>query len=277
MGFILNRAYAILDYSAELMRYGVREVVGDMDHEVVFALDGIGGTQIAPLMMRRALRQTNAPIGSILFDWHCKPRCEPFRDLMWLRRNRVMGAKLARRLLAFRRAHPATRIHLSAFSGGAGIAVFACEHLTDKGVVDTLLLGCPALSPSYNLAPALRAVRRCYSLNSHRDRFLLGIGTTIFGTTDRRFGSAAGRLGFSVPPGAGPADLRMYERLGQIQWISSLRADKHYGGHTGWVSTAFLRRHLVPILHGEPLLPVHRGAIARDEPGENRHGGEPSR
>lgn len=276
MGFILNRAYAICDYSAELMRHGAREVVGDTDHEVIFALDGIGGMQIAPLMMRRALRQANAPIGTILFDWHCKPRGEIFSDLMWLRRNRLMGAKLARKLLAFRRAHPDTRIHLTAFSGGAGIAVFACEHLADKGVVDTLLLGCPALSPSYNLAPALRAVRRCYALISHRDRFLLGIGTAIFGTTDRRFGSAAGRFGFSFPPGAGPTDLRVYERLGQIQWIPSLRADKHYGGHTGWVSTAFLRRHLVPILHGEPLLPVHRGAIARDEPGDNRHGGGPS-
>lgn len=273
MGFILNRAYAICDYSAELMRYGAREVVGDMDHEVLFALDGIGGMQIAPLMMRRALRQTNAPIGTILFDWHCTPRGEIFSDLMWLKRNRLMGAQLARKLLAFRRAHPAARIHLTAFSGGAGIAVFACEHLADKDIIDTLLLGCPALSPSYNLAPALRAVRRCYALISHRDRFLLGIGTTIFGTTDRCFGSAAGRLGFSVPEGTVSADLSMYERLGQIQWIPSLRADKHYGGHTGWVSTAFLRRHLVPILRGEPLLPVHRGAIARDEPGENRHGG----
>jgi pimeloyl-ACP methyl ester carboxylesterase len=168
-----------------------------------------------------------------------------------------MGAKLARRLLAFRRVHPQTRIHLIAYSGGAGIGVFALETLgPHRPIIETLLLACPALSPSYNLGPALRGVTRAYALISHKDTGILGLGTRIFGTTDRRFTSAAGCTGFKVPCDCSDEDRQAYDRLREIHWTPDLRELGHTGGHTGWASVLMLRRHLMSILRGQPLLPT---------------------
>ncbi len=258
MGFLTTRIRAIALYLSDRVRYGLPEFEGCLDEDIVFVLDGVGGFQFVPLFVRRALREANCSIGTVAYDWQFGLTGEIWTDLMWLRRNRLMGAKLARKLLACRRRYPAARIHLYACSGGAGIALFACEHLRGRPVVETMILACPAVSPAYNLAPALRAVQRCYALVSHRDRWILGTGTRIFGTVDRKFGSAAGRVGFLLPPDLSAEDRALYQRLGEIRWSSDLRAEGHHGGHTGWPMPRFLQRHLVPMLLGQPLLPVNQ-------------------
>jgi len=260
LGFFTNRVNVIAQHLVERVRHGTVELVGKVDREVLFILDGVGGFQIAPLIIRRVFRNQATPPATVLYNWQFGLVGEIWSDLMWLRRNRVMGARLARKMLAFRRDHPTTTIHLAAFSGGAGIAVFACEQLRRRRIVGTLALLCPALSPGYNLAPALHAVERCYALISRRDRLILGLGTTLFGTTDRRFTSAAGLAGFRLPPDLSAQDNAAYQRLREIYWSPDLRNLGHPGGHTGWVSPQFLGRHLIPILRGEPLLPVHEVA-----------------
>jgi pimeloyl-ACP methyl ester carboxylesterase len=198
----------------------------------------------------------HSTIGTILFRWQTPVPFEVLTDLMWLRRNRLMGLKLARRILQFRRSHPRTALHLIAFSGGAAIAVFACERLRGRGRLETLALICPAMSPDYNLAPALRSVTRCYALISQRDRLILGIGTRLFGTTDRKFSAGAGKVGFRIPAGAASEEIRTYDRLRLIRWTPSLKALDHHGGHMGWGQVPLLRRHLPALLRGEPKLAV---------------------
>lgn len=195
-------------------------------------------------------------MGSVLHRWQFGLTGEIWTDLMWLRRNRLMGLKLARELLTFRREHPETVVHLLAYSGGAGVAVFACEALRGRVGIETLVLACPALSPTYNLGQALGAVTRCYALISRRDWVILGLGTRIFGTTDRRFVAAAGRTGFRLPPGLSDADAKGYARLRQIHWTPELKRLRHFGGHVGYSAVPWLRRHLMPILRGTPELPV---------------------
>lgn len=259
MGVLADRARVITTYLSERARYGMPEASGPLGREVLFLLDGVGGLQAGPLMVRRALRNSDAStLGTILFTWQYGVPGEIWTDLMWVRRNRLMGAKLARRLLAFRRTHPEARIHVVAFSGGAGVAVFACERLRGRRLMETLVLACPALSPAYNLGPALQAVGRCYALVSHRDTWILGFGTVIFGTVDRRFSPAAGQLGFRTPTGISTEDARAYERLREIRWSPALRRVGHHGGHTGWAGTAFLQRYLPEMLRGEVSLPLHR-------------------
>jgi hypothetical protein len=241
---------------AERVRHGAPELVGTIGDEVLFILDGVGGFQWGPLMVRRALRLEREALATVLHRWQYGLPGEIWTDLMWLRRNRVMGAKLARRLLAFRRTYPDTRIHLLGYSGGAGIAVFACEALRARRIIETLMLPCPALSSSYNLGPALRATIRCYALISRKDRGILGLGTRVFGTTDRRFEAAAGMTGFRIPAEASAEDRAAYDRLREIHWSPALKALGHHGGHTGWLSVPLLRKHLLPILRGHPLLPT---------------------
>lgn len=255
MGILVDRVKVITAYVDERVRRGLPEVVGPVDREVLFLVDGVGGLQAGPLMARRALRQEEYPFGTFLYKWQFGLTGEIWTDLMWLRRNRVMGARLARKLLAFRRTHPETRIHLLAFSGGAGIAVFACERLRGRTPIDMLILAGPAISPDYNMAAALRAVKRCYALISPRDTWILGVGTRIFGTVDRCFGPAAGQVGFRIPRGIPHEDRQVYQRLREIPWSPVLRKLEHHGGHTSWASVAFLRRHLLAMLQGEPLLP----------------------
>ncbi len=257
MGFMLTRVRAISTYFVELARRGIPESCGPLENEVVFILDGVGGCQFTPLLVRRALRRERVELGTIVYAWQFGLPGEIWTDLMWLRRNRVMAGQLARKLLAFRRAHPQTVIHVLAYSGGAGVAVFALEGLHGRGLVDTLILACPALSPQYNLGPALRSTKRCYALVSRQDRGILGLGTRIFGTTDREFSPAAGMTSFWIPQDASAEDVEMYGRLREVRWTPALRALGHTGGHTGWASSPFLRSHLLPLLHGTPTLPLH--------------------
>ena len=256
MGFLIDHPRAIATYLTDRARYGLAEVEGPLDNEVLFMLDGVGGSQLAPLAVRRVLRTEDPAVGSVLFRWQTPVPCEIWTDLMWLRRNRLKGIALARKILAFRRARPQVALHLIAFSGGVGITLFACEHLRGRGQVQTLIIACPAVSPDYNLSRALRSVRRCYALVSHRDRLILGAGTRVFGTTDRRFQPGAGLVGFRMPSPLNAADTEAYGRLGVIRWTPKLKDLGHYGGHMGWTRVPFLRAHLLPLMRGEPELPV---------------------
>lgn len=257
MRFLTTRVIAVSTYLVERLRYGMPELVGSVDDEVLFVLDGVGGFQLGAIMVRRALRLEDRPLPTVLYRWQFGLTGEIWTDLMWLQRNRLMGVKLARTLLAFRRANPGAKIHVLAVSGGAGIVLFACERLRRRPVIETLVLACPAMSPGYNLGPALQTVKRCYALISRRDRGILGVGTRVFGTIDRRFTPAAGLTGFHIPVDASGEDRLMYERLREIYWSPELKRVGHHGGHTAWVGDRFLRAHLLPILRGEPLLPVH--------------------
>lgn len=255
MGFLVERATVVAAYARELHRQGLPQLAGDVSREVVFILDGVGGFQFTPLLIRRAFREIGEGMGTIMFRWQCGLPGEIWTDLMWCRRNRDKGRELALQIMEFRKGNNAA-IHVVAFSGGCGLAVWGCEALGEP-MVDTLILAAPAIYPEYNLAAALRHVRRCYALVSAKDRWILGVGTSLFGTTDRRFGSSAGRLGFRRPTGLSSADVAAYDRLREVRWTPELRSVGHRGGHTGWAKVTFLREHLVPLLHGEPRLPTY--------------------
>lgn len=257
MKFLLTRADIVAKFFVDCARYGLPDEIGPMHREVLFLIDGVGRFQLGVVMARRALREAGGDIGSVMFDWQTFIVGEVFSDLVWYRRNRLMGSKLARKLLAFRRDHHDTRIHMLAISGGAGISIFALEALRGRRLIETLVLACPAMSSTYNLAPALAATKRCYALTSHRDKVILGVGTRIFGTTDRRFEAAGGMVGFRIPTDLTPEETQAYRRMHEIRWTPELEPLGHPGGHAGWINPTLLRRHLVPMLHGNPLLPTH--------------------
>jgi hypothetical protein len=130
----------------------------------------------------------------------------------------------------------------------------ACECLGGRRIVDTLLLVAPALSPTYNLTRALGAVKRCFALVSPKDRWLLGAGTRVFGTIDRRFGAAAGQVGFQLPANLDKIGRDSYSRVQEVHWSATLAREGPSGGHIGWMSERFLAKHLLPILSGRPLI-----------------------
>src|SRR5690606_13618552 len=54
-----------------------------------------------------------------------------------------------------------------------------------------------AVRPDYDLDPIMERVDRVVAVSSQHDDFILGTGTSLFGTADRYFGDAAGRVGFT--------------------------------------------------------------------------------
>jgi len=256
VGVLIDRASVIGTYLVELTRGGLALRVGDVSREVVFVLDGVGGFQFVPLLLRRAWRDDPDTPGTIMFRWQFGLPGEIWTDLCWRSRNLRKAAEFADVLADFHLREPAATIHILAFSGGAGIALWGCERLAGRAPIETMVLACPAISPGYNLATALGAVRRCYALVSHRDTGILGVGTTVFGTVDRLHCSSAGRTGFSMSPDLSDDDREVYDRLGEIHWTPELRSLGHRGGHTGWAQVAFLREHVLAMLQGEPKLDV---------------------
>jgi len=257
MGFLTTRVVAVSDYLAERVRHGLPAEDFHVSGHAVLVIDGVGGFQFAPALVQRALRLEGSSRNILMFRWQTAVVGDIWTDLCWHRRNRLMAARLARGLRAWRRRNPHGRLDVVAFSAGAAIAVFACEQLRGRPFVETMVLACPALSRKYNLGPALRAVRRCIALISRRDRFLLGAGTRLFGTVDRRFEPAAGLRGFALPDAVPPEDRAAYARLREIWWDPSLHVLGHHGGHTGWGRVSFLRKHLLAMLDGAPHLPTH--------------------
>jgi len=249
---LASRLRVIAEYVRERRRFGTPVLTGEPRDGIVFLLDGVGGYLLTCLMARKAFREAGLPFATYLFDWHRGPRGEMLSDLACLRRNRLAALQLARLIRRFRRRYPGAPLHVLAYSGGTGIAVFAAERLNARAGIDTLVLCCSALSPDYPLADAMRHVGRCYVFSSERDRVMLGVGTRRFGTIDRRHSPAAGLAGFRCLRTHDSADPSWQTRVREVWWTPEMRTDGHYGGHIGSASPTFIARRIVPLLVTPP-------------------------
>jgi len=166
-------------------------------------------------------------------------------------RNRAEARKVAALITAKHRAHPQRPIYLSCESGGAGIALWALEALPEDVHVEATVFVAVAVSPGYDLSPALRHVRsRMIVLPSKRDALVLGLGTMLFGTMDRRHGSSAGLGGFKEP--AAPAYPEQYAKVEQIPyqsgWWSAYGNDgMHWSAMTPRFASGWLAPRLIDL------------------------------
>ncbi len=215
---------------------------------LVLVADGVGGIDLCGFGLRYVAGQQAEPRlvrivhwGHGLGRWHA--------DLTDVPNHRRWSEAVAAEILAWRERHPSVPVYLVGKSGGAWIMVGALERLP-AGSVESAVLLAPALSPGYDLAGALRAVRReVVVFWSPLDLAILGLGTWLFGTSDGVHSAAAGLVGFrepSPPPGGdGPA---RPARLRQVRWRPSMALKGYLGGHVGPDSPAFLRAYVVPLL-----------------------------
>ncbi|NNM84258.1 MAG: hypothetical protein HKL96_00645 [Phycisphaerales bacterium] len=160
-----------------------------------------------------------------------------FPNLMHERRNRSKAAQLADMICRHRSDYPGSPIHLVAHSGGAGPAVFAIEQLPSGVHIDGLALLGGAISRDYDLRPILKRTRKGI-LNSYspKDWFVLGLGTQIFGTSDRKFTESCGWAGFT-PAHCNSADSDLFAKLEQIAWTPDMINDCDYWGNHGTTSS----------------------------------------
>jgi pimeloyl-ACP methyl ester carboxylesterase len=223
---------------------------------LVLVADGVGGLDLCGAALRYVLAQ-----GGLRYAFHMVPWGHGFgrwyADLTDVANRDRQAGMIAQAVHRFRDAQPADPVFLVAKSGGSGVIVRALEQLTEGSVERTVLIS-PALSPRYDLAPALRAVaRELVVFWSPLDVVVLGAGTRVFGTADRVRTASAGMCGFQVPyeardPGNGLAS--PYAKLRQVRWSWRMASTGYLGGHVGPDSPIFLKKYVVPLLRAESVL-----------------------
>jgi hypothetical protein len=208
---------------------------------------GVGGIDIVGKASQWALPRSGVNHEVIDFVWtHGKGRI--FKDLQDTRYAMQKAEELAEYLRSRKAAEPDLPIYLVGKSGGTGLVLAAAEQLAPRTLERIILLSA-AVSPTYDLRPALRATRfQIVSFYSPHDQFILGWGTSQFGTIDRWYGPSAGLKGFVIPTDLNPTERALYERLVQIPWSARLIWQGHTGGHIGTSLPGFVGKEVAPWL-----------------------------
>jgi pimeloyl-ACP methyl ester carboxylesterase len=227
---------------------------------LTLVLPGIESESVFTYGMCDGLNAGGIPGAIRVFNWGLAFPGGYLANLTRIDRNRRRAGDIAREICAYQDAFPGRPVHLVAQSGGAGVAVFALEALPAGRQIESLVLLGAALSPTYNLSGALAKVSSGI-LNSYseRDMFVLGWGTRIFGTTDRKFTRAAGCTGFQTPTDLTPEEERLYAtKLIQMPWTPAMaESGGHYGGHISCGSEAHLAECIAPwMLRGRSRSPA---------------------
>ena len=204
---------------------------------VVLVAEGIGGLNVLHASVGLGFRSAGLPHEVRLFAWsHGLGRF--LRDLQDIRHVLAKGRELADVVLELKRQDPSRPVWILAHSAGAGVAIRAAELLPPDTLERVVLLSA-ALSPAYDLRPALRGSRRgIVSYFSPGDRLVLCWGTRQFGTIDRAYEASAGCGGFRLPLGVGE-DAR-YGKLIQVPWTPAMIWQGNWGQHNGPVMPSFL-------------------------------------
>jgi pimeloyl-ACP methyl ester carboxylesterase len=215
---------------------------------VVFVAGGAGSIINLSGMTQWALRQKSSTLEVRDFPWsHGKGRV--IRDIQDTRHLVTKAQELAREVEAYRQRHPDRPIYLMGRSTGAMVVLLAAEQLP-AGTLERIILLSPAVSPEYDLQPALRSTKcKIISFRSSLDVAVLDWGTTFVGTADRFYTKSAGLSGFTLPAPGTPAATE-YARLEQVAWKPGHIFCGHLGGHFGNGTPLFLLFEVTPYLTG---------------------------
>lgn len=212
----------------------------------VIIVGGIGGVDPLPLSAKLAF--PCADVEHCIYDFRWTHGVGRFlRDLQDIRHLRKRADELAKIILRLKARNPCCPIYLVGHSAGTGIVLFATEHLPPK-CLERIVLLASAVSPTYDLRPALRATKReIVSFYSPLDFLVLGWGTSHFGTVDRIYGRAAGFEGFCLPERLPKWDRELYRRLIQVCWKPGMLP--FFGGlHNSSSMPLFLAHYVAPWL-----------------------------
>ncbi|OWK35136.1 esterase/lipase family protein [Fimbriiglobus ruber] len=217
----------------------------------IFLVGGINDAGFITGGWKLGLRWAGLTHRLVHFRWqHGRWALFTLHDLWNTRRHRQKAAEFADLIRACHREHPGEPIHVLAHSAGTAIASYALEALAPEESVTSAVFVGSGLSPQYDLTPVLARCRKgILAVDSPYDFVFLGIGTTLFGSCDRQFGSAAGRVGFV------PAAGHEYAHLVRLPWRRELLWQGWHGGHLSQGHPRFARLTLAKWIreaeHGE--------------------------
>ncbi|MFP4105680.1 MAG: alpha/beta fold hydrolase [Phycisphaerae bacterium] len=155
--------------------------------------------------------------------------------------------RIAAYINAFRQKYPDSPVHLLGCSAGGWIAAKAVERLPEELRIQSLTLLSAAVDPQRDLSNVLSHLDGVLlNCSSYCDFIILGAGTILFGTGDRRHTASCGLMGF-----AGPS--AQDSRVEELRWSPRMVLSGRYGGHASATPPGFIARYVAPrILHRRP-------------------------
>lgn len=233
-----------------------------LDDGLVIILPGIEGRSLSNASICLSLCDEQIPLAVQVYDWTAP--LGPLFNQCAYGRNREAAAALARHIVEYRREHPGGRVFLIGHSGGTAIAAWAAEALPPGDRVDGIIMLASSLSPGYDLTAALdHAEMGIVSFYSNHDSALLGAGTTLFGTMDRRNGEAAGKVGFN---GHSPTYSIAAAKLFQIPWSQKMAKTGYIGCHFSCCSGKFIATYVAPLTTARRWDPQLIADLGREKP-----------
>lgn len=202
-------------------------------------LGGIEGPSPYNLAMARGVLRSRYRGAVVRVAWNDGvPVWRSLVNLMWPPHQERQVALIVAQVCAYRREHPAAPICIVAQSGGCWIALRVLESLPPGVRLRTVALIAPSVSPGYDIrAAAERCESRLVSFGSAGDFFFLGLGTILFGTSDRVFSPSAGLVGWH----------HQHERFVEIRWHPVWLRLGNLGNHTSSAAEHFIARVVCPL------------------------------
>ena len=228
-------------------------------------LNGVGGRRTIDDSLVVGLRDAGFDGRLTIHDWTGGKI--GIEALQGKERHKAESQKLANFLIKYATENPQAPIHITAHSGGAGIAVWALELLPENVRVESLFLIAPALSPEYDLTKALKHVtKNLYVFSSPHDTIILAAGCKVFGTIDGVKCEAAGVNGFVQPE---TADAEQYKKLVHYPYRKTwLKTYGNAGSHICAMRYRFAKEYIGPIFL--------TGVAPEDKADEPAAAGEPA-
>jgi pimeloyl-ACP methyl ester carboxylesterase len=208
-------------------------------------LPGIEGGRATMYWVCSAFRDAGVDAEIRVVEWG-----RPFGTLQNLtdyEGNLAKAAEIADRIIAYQGEHSGARIDIVGYSGGGGLAVMVAEALPETASLHNVILVQAALSPDYDLTSALRRINgRLVNFYSPYDWLILGLGTELLGTIDRKEVTSAGKDGFELDAAVRDPELRA--KVEQRRWRLEMIGSGHFGNHLGILSYYWNRRYIAPYL-----------------------------
>jgi hypothetical protein len=159
-------------------------------------------------------------------------------NLMSRRHHARQTARLVERIVAYKFQNPDAPISLLAQSGGCWIVLKALEQLPADLRVHSAVLIAPSMSPGYDISlAASKCAAGLTSIGGPGDFFFLGLGTTLFGTSDRVHTPSAGWIGWHHhPPG-----------FREVRWHPNWVRHGYFSNHTSSSAVRFVQHALAPL------------------------------
>lgn len=207
---------------------------------VTFILGGIEGPSIYNYSIAMGILSGRYRGAVVRFDWNAGLfGLRSLVNLMSRRHHEKQSDRLAKRIVEHARAHPDSHISLVAQSGGCFVVIRALEKLPDDVTVHVAVLLAAATSPGYDITRAAsRCNRAMISIGALGDFFFLGIGTMIFGTSDRVWSPSAGLVGWHYK----------HPRFIESRWHPSWTRLGYVGNHVTSSAAPFIRDVVTPLL-----------------------------